>query len=100
MLKPLIDLILCLCALYDAQPVPARTFGILRCQNLNTVSLLDLVINIDQLAVDTCTYHLVTHCTVDCIGKIHRSRTVRQVLHISVRSETVHIFCKQIQIAF
>ena len=100
MLKPLINLILCLCALYDTQPVSARTFGILGCQNLDTVSVLDLIINIDQLAVDTCTYHLVAHCTVDRIGKIHRSRAIWQVFHISVRSKTVHILCKQIQISF
>ena len=100
MLKPLIDLVLCLRTLYNIQPVTARSFGILRSQNLNPVSVLDLIVNIDQLAVDTGSYHLVAHRTVDRIGKIHRSRTIWQVLHISVWSKTIHIFCKQIQIAF
>ena len=99
-LKPLIDLVLGLRALDDIQPVPARSPGILGCQDLDPVAVLDLVIDIDKLPVYPGADHLIAHRAVDGVGKIHRCGTVRQILHIAVRRETVHIICEQVQVAF
>ena len=99
-LKPLIDLVLGLRALDDIQPVPARSPGILGRQDLDPVAVLDLVIDIDKLPVYPGADHFIAHCTVDGVGKIHRRGTVRQILHIAVRREAVHIIRKQVQVAF
>ena len=61
-LKPLIYLILCLSALYNLKPVPARSLGVLGSDNLQSVSILDDIINRYKLSVDLGTHHLVTHC--------------------------------------
>ena len=74
--------------------------GILRRQNLNSVAVLYFIVNIDQFSVYSCPYHLIAHGAVNRIGKINRRGTVWQVLYISIRSKTVHIFREQIQITF
>ena len=68
----MINLIFCLCTFNDIQPVAAGTFGILRGQDLDPVSVLDFIVNINQLSVYTGAYHLISHRTVDGIGKIDR----------------------------
>ena len=93
-LKPLVDLVFRLGTLDDTQPVTARSFGVLRSQDLDSVPVLDLIIDIDQLAIDSGTYHLVADRSMDRIGKVNRRRTVRQVLDISVRCKAVYILCK------
>ena len=97
--KPLVDLILCLGTLDNVEPVPAGSLGILRRQNLNSVAVLYFIVNIDQFSVYSCPYHLIAHGAVKRVGKINRRGTVWQVLYISIRSKTVHIFREQIQIA-
>ena len=47
-LEPLIDLIFSLCAVYHFQPVAAWSLGILGGDDLNTVSILDLIFNRNQ----------------------------------------------------
>ena len=88
-LKPLVDLCPRLCTLDYIQ-----SFGVLRSQDLDSVPVLDLVIDIDQLAIDSGTYHLVADRSMDRISKVNRRRTVRQVLDISVRCKAVYILCK------
>ena len=99
-LKPGIDLGFRLRTLYDIQPVTARSSRILGRQYLDTITVLDLVIDIDQFAVHSCADHLISDGAVDRIGKINRRRTIRQVLDISVRCKTVDVLRKQIQISF
>ena len=52
-LKPLIDLVLRLGALYHLQPVTAWPLGVLGSDDLNAVTILDPVLNGNQLAVYT-----------------------------------------------
>ena len=96
--KPLIDLALCLCTLDQIQPVPAGTFGILGSQDLHPVTIVDLVINGHQLSVHSGSDHLISHCTVNTVGKINGRRACRQSLYFSVGSKTIHTVGKQIQI--
>ena len=70
-LEPLIDLIFSLCAVYHFQPVAAWSLGILGGDDLNTVSILDLIFNRNQFSVDSCANHLISHCTVYRISKIN-----------------------------
>ena len=98
-LKPLIDLVLCLGALDDSQPVPARASGVLGGQDLDPVPVLYLVFNIHQLAVYPGAYHLISHCAVDGVCEINRRRAIGQILHIALGREAVYILCKQVQIA-
>ena len=100
LLKPWINLALCLCALDDIQPVTARSLGILRCKDLNSVSVLNLIINVHKLAIHSCANHLIADCTVDRIGEVNRCGSIRKVLHIPVRCEAVYIFLEQIQVTF
>ena len=72
-LEPLVDLILCLGTLYNIQPVTAWSLGILGCQDLDSVAILNLIINVNKFSVDSGSYHLVTDRTVDRISKIDRS---------------------------
>ena len=97
-LKPGIDLTLCLCTLDDIQPVTARSLGVLGCQNLDSVSVLNLIINVHKLAIHSGANHLIADCTVDRIGKVNRCGAIRKVLHIPVRCEAVYIFLEQIQV--
>ena len=59
-----------------------------------------LIINIDQLTVHTRTDHFIADCSVDRIGKVNRRRTIRKVLHVSVRGKAIYILRKQVQISF
>ena len=98
--KPGIDLTLCLCTLDDIQPVTARSLGVLRCKDLNPVSVLDLIIDVYKLTVHSGADHLIADCTVDRIGKVNRCGAIRKVLHIPVRCKAVYIFLEQIQVTF
>ena len=99
-LKPLVNLVFRLSALDNIQPVPARSLGILGRQYLDPVSVLDLIINVDQFPVHTGSHHLIAHRAVNRIGKIHRRRTVWQVFHIPIGGKAVYVLREQIQIAF
>ena len=63
-LKPLVNLILSLCALNNVQPVPAGAFGILGSEDFQLVAVLDYVLYGHQLAVHPGPHHLVAHCTM------------------------------------
>ena len=78
----------------------ARSLRILRSNDLDTVSVFDLVFNRYQLAIDTGSYHTVTDCAVYTIGKINRCRTIRKVLDISLWSKTIYAVRKQIKVIF
>ena len=99
-LKPLVDLILSLCALYDLQPVTAGALRILGCYDLNTITVFDLIFNRNKFAIDPGTYHLVSYCTVHAVCKINRCRTIWECFYISLGSETVNTVRKKIQIIF
>ena len=98
-LKPLVDLGLGLGALYNIQPVPAGALGVLGGNHLDLVPVLDHIVNIDQLSVDSGSHHLVAHGAVDGISKINGRRTAGQCLYIAGRSKAVNAVGKQIQIA-
>ena len=72
LLEPLIDLVLRLCTLNNIQPVTTRSFGILGCQYLNTVTVLDLIVYIYKFTVDSGTDHLITDSTMNRISEINR----------------------------
>ena len=97
-LEPLIDLIFCLCAAYQLQPVAAWSLGILGGDDLNTVTILDLIFNRNQFSIDSGAYHLISYRTVDGISKINRSRAAWKSLYITGRSETVNTVREQVQI--
>ena len=88
-LEPLVDLVLGLTALDDLQPVAAGAPGVLGRDDLNTVAALDLVVDIDQLPVDSGADHPVAHRRVDGVGKIHRGGAHREGLHIACRREGI-----------
>ena len=99
LLKPLIDLVLGLGALDNVQPVTAGPPGILGGEDLDPVSVLDLVVDVDQLAVDPGSHHLVAHRAVDGVGEIHRRGAGRQALHIPARGKAVDVLREEIQIS-
>ena len=99
LLEPLVDLVLRRSALTDAEPVQTRSPRILRGHDLNAVTVLNLIIDVDELAVDARAHHLVADRRMNGIGKINRRRPRRQVLDLSVRSKTVHAVGEEIQIA-
>ena len=98
-LEPLIDLIFCLCAAYQLQPVAAWSLGILGGDDLNTVTILDLIFNRNQFSIDSGAYHLISYRTVDGISKINRSRAAWKSLYITRWGEAVNAVRKQIKIA-
>ena len=98
-LEPLIDLIFSLCAVYHFQPVAAWSLGILGGDDLNTVSILDLIFNRNQFSVDSCANHLISHCTVYRISKINRCGAAWKSLYITRWGEAVNAVRKQIKIA-
>ena len=97
-LKPLIDLVLRLGTLYHLQPVTAWSLGVLGSDDLNTVTILDPVLNGNQLAVYTGAYHLVSYSTMYAVRKVNRGRTVGKGLYISLRGKAVYTVRKQIQV--
>ena len=99
-LKPLVDLVLSLCTLYNLQPVTAWALRILRCDDLNTVAVFDLIFNRNQFTIDSGTYHLISYCTVHAVCKIDRCGTIGKSLNITLGSETVNTVCKKIQVVF
>ena len=96
--EPLVDLILRLGTLYDVQPVTAWSLGILRSDNLDPVTVLDDIIDRNQLSVGFCTDHFVADRGVNAVRKINRRRPVRQVLDIAGRCKAEYRVRKKIQI--
>ena len=99
-LEPLVDLVLCLSTLDNAQPVAAGAFGVAGGNDLDAVSVLDLIIDGHKLAVDPCAHHLISHGGVNAVGKINGGGTCRQVLYLTGRGEAVYLIREQIQVIF
>ena len=71
-LEPLVDLVPGGSALCNCEPVQTGTLGRRACQDLDAVAVFDLIIDRDDLVVDSGTDHTVAHRCVDGIGKIDR----------------------------
>ena len=97
-LKPLIYLALSLSGLNYLEPVTARPLRILACKNLNSVAVLNDIIDIHKLSVNSGSNHLISDSRMDAVGKIDRRRSRRKILHISRRSEAVNAVGKEVQI--
>ena len=96
--EPLVNLVLRLRTFDNRQPVTAWSLGILGCQDLDSVAILDLIINVNKFSVDSGSYHLVTYCRMNCISEINRRGSCRQVLYISIWCKTVNTVGKKIQV--
>ena len=99
-LKPLVDLVLCLCCLDNVQPVAAGTLGILRCNNLDPVPVVNHIVDGNQLSVYPGADHLIAHRTVNAVGKVNGIRSTPKRLYVSSRRKTINTVGKQIQITF
>ena len=97
--KPRIDLILRLAALYQIKPVSARALGVLGRHDLDPVTVLDHIINIDKLSVDSRSDHLISDSRMDRIGKVDWCGAAWKRLYISVRGKAVYTVGEHIQIA-
>ena len=91
-LKPLINLIFCLGTFYNIQPVTARSFGVLRSNNLDPVAVLNNIINIHKSSIGSCADHLIADCRMNTVGKVYRCGTVWQALDIARRRKTINTF--------
>ena len=100
MAEPLVDLVLRLRTLDDLQPVAARTFRVLGCNDLDPVSVVQNMFDRDKFSVDTRADHAVSHCGVHAVRKVDCAGPGRQLLDIACRRETVNIFRKKIEIGF
>ena len=85
--EPLIDLILRLGGMYILQPVCGWSLGVLRGDDLDSVTILDLIVQWNQTTIDLSSHHAVTNCRVDGVGEVDGGGSLRQVLNISCWSE-------------
>ena len=97
-LEPLVDLIFCLRTLNGVEPVTAGSFGVLGCNDLDPVTILDHRLDRHQLSVDSGTNHLVADRTVDTICKVNGIGAIGQRLHIATWCKAVYTLGEQIQI--
>ena len=81
-LEPLVNLILGLGALHNAQPVPAGSLGVLGCDDFQLVTILNHIFDGHQLAVDPGSHHLISHRAVYTICKVNGSGAAGQGLYI------------------
>ena len=65
LLEPLVDFVLGGCALTDREPVQGRTAGILGSDDFYEIAVLDLIVDIDELAVYSGSNHFVADGGVD-----------------------------------
>ncbi len=98
--EPLVDFILCLGTFDNIKPVPARSLRVLRSQNLDTVPVLNHIINIHKLAVYLGADHFIANSRMNTVCKINRARSIRQIFHFPSRRKAKNRVGKQIQIAF
>ena len=98
--EPLIDLIFCLGALYQVQPVVAGPFGILRSQDFDPVSVSYFIINRHQTSVDFCADHFISHCGMNTVRKVNGCGPSGQIFHIASGCKTKNRIGKQVQVAF
>ena len=82
--EPLVDLVFRLGALDDGQPVPARSLGILRGEDLDPVTVFDHVINGNEFAVGLGSHHFVADRAVHGVSKINGRGAFGQVFHITL----------------
>ncbi len=97
--KPLVDLISGLRALYYFQPVTAGALRVLRRQYIDSVPVLELIVDIYEFSVYPGSHHAVADGAVNGVREIDGSGTLRQCLYIAFRSEAVHIVHEEIQVA-
>ena len=95
----MVDLVLCLGALYHVEPVPARALGILGCEDLDPIPVFDLIVDGYQLPVYPCADHAVAHRTVNAVGKVNGRGAGRKILHLAAGCKAVNAVRKQIQVA-
>mgnify|MGYP000700504014 CR=1 FL=1 len=98
-LKPLVNLVFGLGALYHLQPVAAGTLAVLGGDNLDLVAVLDHIINVYQLSVDARAHHLVSDSRVDRVSEVDRRGAAWQCLYVSGRCKTVHAVGENIEVA-
>ena len=85
--KPLTDLGSGLRTLTEFQPVSAGTGTVQRSLDLNTVTILNLITNGLYFSIYNGTYHAVTYCGMNSVGKIHCGGTFRHTDDLSLRSK-------------
>ena len=88
--EPLIDLVFRLRTLDDQQPVTARSLTVLGGDDINLVSILNLVIQFNDISIHSGTYHFIPDSSMYRIGKIDRCRTCREGLYISIWCKAVY----------
>jgi len=68
--------------------------------NVNAVTILNLIIQFHDTAIYSGTHHFISHCCVDSIGKINRCGAGRKIFYISIWCKAVNSVGIQIQITF
>ena len=97
--EPLVDFLFCSRALDDIEPVHTWPLGVLGCDDLDPVSVLDLIIDRNDLIIHAGTDHLIADCGMNAVGEVDRGGSGRQVLHVTFRREAENTVGEQIQIA-
>ena len=96
--EPLFDLGSCLSGFYHRQPVPVGAFGVLGCDDLNNVPILDLIVDGNDLIIYPCTDHFIADRRVDHIGKVDGCGILRQLDDIPLRSKSIHLCGENVEV--
>ena len=98
LLEPLFDLGSCLCRFNYIQPVPVRAFGVLGSNDLNDVTILDLMIDGNNFIIYPCADHLIADCRVDHICKVNGCGILCQLDNIALRCKCIHLCGEDVEV--
>ena len=97
-LEPLADPLFGGGALDEVQPVAAGTMRRFRGEDLDDLTVLEVVVQRDHAPVDLRAHASVSDLGVDAVREIHRGRAGRQVQHITLRREHVNLVLEEVDL--